>query len=59
IFEQRVRDFIPVIEEVEEKMVITNRLKFVPLRTFSFTFEEREVIAAIEETYHPGMSILK
>ncbi len=59
IFEQRVRDFIPVIEEVEEKMVITNRLKFVPLRTFSFSFEEREVIAAIEETYHPGMSILK
>ncbi len=59
IFEQGVRDYIPVIEEVEEKMVITNRLRFVPLRTFSFSFQDREVIAAIEEAYHPGMSILK
>ncbi len=59
IYEQGARDFIPVIEEVEERMVITNRLRFVPLRTFSFSFQDREVIRAVEEAYHPGAGLLR
>ena len=59
IYEQGTRDFIPVIEEVEERMVITNRLRFVPLRTFSFSFQDREVIRAVEEAYHPGAGLLR
>ncbi|MBQ2601631.1 MAG: hypothetical protein II584_04520 [Treponema sp.] len=51
IYEQGIRDFVPVLEEEEERLETFYRLDFVPARNFEFTWQEREVIAAIEETY--------
>ena len=53
IYEQGIRDYVPCIEEKEEHLGTFYTLDFVPFRSFNFSWQEREVIAAIEEAFHP------
>lgn len=51
-YEQGIRDFVPCIEEVENRLETSHRLDFFPARCYQFSWQEKEVVAAIEETFH-------
>lgn len=54
IYEQGVRDYVPCLVEVEERLETYYRLEFVPTKSYDFNWQDREVIAEIEETFYHG-----
>ncbi|HAK69589.1 MAG TPA: hypothetical protein DEO40_03390 [Treponema sp.] len=54
MYEQGIRDFVPVFESQEKNYQTEWSLVFVPAKNWNFAFQDREVIAAIESVYHPG-----
>lgn len=52
-FSQKATDFVPELVPVQENLKTYYVLQFSPLKTFGWTFQDKEVIAAIEAAYHP------
>lgn len=52
IYEQGIKDYVPYFEEVEDRLETSYRLEFSPRRSYSFGWQEREVVAAIESAFH-------
>ncbi len=52
IFEQGIKDYIPELVEQTVNMQSSYRLTFSPLKTYRFDYQDKEVMAIIEQCYH-------
>ena len=51
-FSQKATDFVPELVAVQENLQTHYILQFSPLKSFGWSFQDKEVIAAIESAYH-------
>ncbi len=51
IYENGIRDYVPSLVEVEDRLETGYKLEFVPFRRYEFSWNEKEVIAAIEDAF--------
>ena len=53
LYSQNVRDYVPELFSTEENRQTVWHLRFVPFKAMQFSFQDREVLAAIEAACHP------
>jgi hypothetical protein len=52
IFEQGIKDYIPELVLKNQGVDSTWHLEFTPLKTYRFDYQDKEVMAIIEQCYH-------
>ena len=52
IYAQNVKDFVPNLVEVQEKLGTFYALEFVPAKNFSFSFQDKEVLGILQRAYN-------
>ncbi|MBQ2547815.1 MAG: hypothetical protein II558_02810, partial [Treponema sp.] len=52
IYSQNIRDFVPNLVEIQEKLGTFYALEFVPAKNYSFNFQDKEVLGIIQAAYH-------
>ena len=52
IYSQNIRDFVPNLVEIQEKLGTFYALEFVPAKNYSFNFQDKEVLGIIQGAYH-------
>ena len=54
IFDQNIKDFVPELVKKESDMQTVYSLEFSPLKTFAFSYQDKEVMGAIQASFYPA-----
>ena len=54
IFAQNIKDFVPELVSQEENMQTVFTLQFSPFKTFAFSYQDKEVMGAVQEAFYPA-----